>query len=495
MCRISDSSLARPPPQTMTFLSDSKIVAKALDRQIAEARAGAVPVLAQRPMTAIIEDLQLDRFARHGGLEGEALRRFIDHYLETIINLHQPGYMGHQVAVPHPAGALGALVDGLTNNPMAIYEMGPGAAAIEYFVINWMLKKIGWTPSPLEPGLQSDGAFSGGVLTHGGSLANLTALIAARTAVRPSAWHEGSHGDLAVMAPGNNHYSIERSVGILGVGTSNIYRVATDARGAMDPRSLPKTLARIRSDRKTPLALVANACSTAVGIYDQLRPIGEFCRDQDIWFHVDGAHGASALLSPHYRHLMDGVELASSLTWDAHKMLRTPSVCAALLVRDHRALDAAFHQEASYLFHDKEQPGFDFLHRAVECTKSGMGLRFYLALAALGEDGLTEYIEQQYRLAARAYEFLKGLGSVEVPIVPESNILCFRIPGPDARQLELRKRILAEGDFYITSTQFQSKRYLRLVFMNPDTTLDEVKRLMEQVQRFEAFPETPALGP
>jgi L-2,4-diaminobutyrate decarboxylase len=88
---------------------------------------------------------------------------------------------------------------------------------------------------------------------------------------------------------------------------------------------------------------------------------------------VDGAHGASALLSPDYRHLMDGVELASSLTWDAHKTMQTPSVCAAVLVRDHRAIGTAFDQAASYLFHGKEQPGFDFFHRAVECTKSALG--------------------------------------------------------------------------------------------------------------------------
>ena len=367
-------------------------------------------------MAAIIDDLQLDGFARHGGLQGEALARFMERYLKTIINLHQPGYMGHQVAVPHHAAALGALVDGLTNNPMAIYEMGPGAAAIEYFVINWMLEKVGWPPAPLEPDQQTLGAFGGGVLTHGGSLANLTALIAARTAVRPDAWRDGNPGDLALIAPANNHYSIERAVGILGLGTSNIYRVPTDARGAIEPGFLPQTLARVRADGKTPLALIANACSTAVGVYDPLRPIGEFCRDQGIWLHVDGAHGAAALLSPEYRHLMDGVELASSVTWDAHKMMRTSSVCAALLVRDHRAIDAALDQEASYLFHDKEQPGFDFLHRAVECTKSGMGLKFFLTLGALGEEGLARYVERQYGLAAQAYDYLKGLDWVETPV-------------------------------------------------------------------------------
>jgi L-2,4-diaminobutyrate decarboxylase len=475
----------------MTFLSDLEIVAEALDRYIAIAGTGARPVLAQRPLPAIIESLQLDRFARQGGLEGDALRQFTQRYLDTTINLHHPGYIGHQVAVPHHAAAFGALIDGFTNNPMAIYEMGPGAAAVEYFVVNWMLAKIGWTPSPLEPGQQPPGTYAGGVLTHGGSLANLTALIAARSAVRPEAWEQGDQADLAVMAPGNTHYSIERAVGILGLGTRNIYRVPTDARGAMDPGALSNTLARLRDDGKTPLALVASACSTAVGVYDPLRPIGEFCRDQDIWFHVDGAHGASALLSCEYRHLMDGVELASSMSWDAHKMMRTPSVCAGLLVRDHRTIDTAFSQEASYLFHDKEQPGFDFLHRSVECTKSAMGLRFYLVLATLGEQGLARYVERQYRLTAQAYDYLKQLDAIEIPVTPEANILCFRVRGSDARQLELRKRILAQGDFYITSTQFRSQRYLRLVFMNPDTSLDEVTRLMDQVRRFQADRQIP----
>jgi L-2,4-diaminobutyrate decarboxylase len=437
-------------------------------------------------MSAIIEDLELDRFARRGGLEGEALRRFTERYLGTIINLHQPGYMGHQVAVPHEAAGLGALIDALTNNPMVIYEMGPGAAAIEYFLLNWMLEKVGWTPSPLAADQRAGGDFGGGVLTHGGSLANLTALIAARSAARPQAWRAGTTRDLALLAPASNHYSIERAVGILGLGTDNIYRVPTDERGAMRPEALPRALERVRADGKTPLALVANACSTAVGIYDRLRPLGEFCRENGIWFHVDGAHGAAALLSADYRHLMDGVELASSLTWDAHKMMRTPSVCAALLVRDHRTIDSAFNQEASYLFHDKEQPGFDFLHRSIECTKSAMGLRFYLVLAALGEGGLAEYVERQYRLAAQAYEYLRGLEGIEIPVAPESNILCFRVAGSDARQLELRKRILAQGDFYITSTQFRGKRYLRLVFMNPDSGLDDVERLMDQVRRCEA---------
>jgi L-2,4-diaminobutyrate decarboxylase len=364
---------------------------------------------------------------------------------------------------------------------MAIYEMGPGAATIEAFVIDWMLGKIGWSPAPYPPDPDQETPGAGGVLTHGGSLANLTALIAARSGLRPETWRTGERGDLALMASETNHYSIERAVGILGIGTDHIYRIPCDERGAIDARALPATLERLRADGKTPLALVANACSTAVGVYDPLRAIGTFCQEQGIWFHVDGAHGASALLSTETRWHMDGVELASSVSWDAHKMMCTPALCAALLVRDHRRIDLAFTQEAPYLFHDKEQPGFDFLHRTVECTKSALGLRFFMVLAALGEQGLARYVERQCRLATEAHAYLTSVEGIEVPVVPESNILCFRLPGSDAHQLELRKRILAEGDFYITSTLFRGRRYLRLVFMNPDTGPNEVRRLTERL--------------
>jgi L-2,4-diaminobutyrate decarboxylase len=175
-------------------------------------------------------------------------------------------------------------------------------------------------------------------------------------------------------------------------------------------------------------------------------------------------------------------------------MMRTPSVCAAVLVRDHRTIDSAFSQQASYLFHDKEQPGFDFLHRAVECTKSAMGLRFFMVLAALGEQGLARHVEHQYRLAAEVHDYLKGLDGIEVAVTPESNIVCLRLPGTDAHQLALRDAILNSGDSYITSTEFQGRRWLRLVFMNPETTLDDVRRLVEQIRATEPLHLDSAVG-
>lgn len=470
----------------MSFLSDAEIVIKALNNYYQESVSGEKPVINQVPLEKIIADLELDSHVRTGGLSGESLSQFMTKYLSFTTRLHHPAFMAHQVAPPHHAGALASLTDGFTNNAMAIYEMGPGATSIEYFIINWLLEKAGWRPAPLKPQKHASQNFGGGILTHGGSLANITALVAARTRLVPDVWKNGNPNDLALLAPAECHYSVARAAGILGIGHNATYKLDVDNRGVIIPDRLPSAYRLMENDGKRAVALVANACSTGVGLYDPLQEIGEFCQERKLWLHVDGAHGASALLSDRHRKLLKGIELADSLTWDAHKLMRTPTLCAALLVRDHQSLDNAFEQEASYLFHEKEQPGFDFIHRTVECTKAGLGLKLFLVLAALGEQGIAQYIDRQCQLAADVYEYIRQVPDFECPIKPQSNILCFRIKGDDERQLALRDKLSTQGDFYLSATTFNGKRYLRLVFMNPNTGLDDIRRLVRELQNLAA---------
>lgn len=466
----------------MPFLPDAEIVIAALNEYFRESAAAEKPVIRQVPLGDLIRDLGLAASVKTGGLTDGRLSAFLNTYLASTTRLHHPSYLSHQVAVPHYAGALGALIDGFTNNPMAIYEMGPAAAAIEYFIINWMLEKVGWVPSPVGVQKKTEQEYFGaGVLTHGGSLANLTAMLAARQKIAPDAWERGNPWDLVLLAPAGCHYSIARCTGILGMGQNALYHIDTDERGAVIPDRLPAIYERLRNEGKRPMALVANACSTAVGIYDPLQEIGAFCREKAIWFHVDGAHGASALLSEKYRHLLKGVEMADSLTWDAHKLMRVPGLCAALLVHDHRNIDGVFEQEASYLFHEKEQPGFDFIHRTVECTKAGLGLKLFLVLAALGERGLAQYIERQIALTREAFDYVSRLPGFQCAVEPQSNILCFRVEGSDRLQLDIRDTLIAEGSFYLSTTVFNGKRYLRLSIMNPDTSLDTIKKLVQRI--------------
>ncbi|MBM3495598.1 MAG: diaminobutyrate decarboxylase [Armatimonadetes bacterium] len=454
-------------------------VAGALEAFIEVSRAADRPVLMLEPIGDLIERLDLARWARSGGLGGADLATFVERYLSACTALHHPGYMAHQVAVPNLTGALAGLVDAATNNAMTVYEMGPAPSAVEFFVINWMLDKVGWPPMALG----GDASTGGGVLTHGGSLANLTALIAARNHAVPGVWETGVTPGLALMAPATAHYSISRAAGILGIGQRGIVQLDVDSRGAVIADRLPDALARAAAMGLRPFALVANACSTPVGIYDPLAEIAAFCRSNDLWMHVDAAHGASALLAPTRRRLLDGLQDADSFVWDAHKMLQSPVLCAAVLVRDHRTLDQAFQQDASYLFHEKDQPGVDFGRRSFECSKSAIGLRCFLALAALGETRLAESVDRQCDLAQQAYELIAARPGFECAVRPESNIVCWRVEGDDALQMRVRAAILAEGRHYISSTMFAGKRWLRLVLLNPATDIEHIAALMDSAER------------
>ena len=469
----------------MSFESDARVAVEALSEFLAQSQAGQGPVLRQPPLAELAERLELGRWMSEGGLTGPSLADFLRRYLDASTRLHHPGYMAHQVAVPHPSGAIGSLVDGLTNNAMAIYEMGPAAAAIEFEIIRWMLEKVGFAPPPHPPASPTE-PCGGGVLVHGGSLANLTALAAARARADPRAWDDGPRRDLVVIAPAEAHYSIARAVGVLGLGQSALRAAPVDDDGRIVPDRLPAALRALLDEGKRPMAVVAAACSTGTGLYDPLAEVAAFCRANELWLHVDGAHGASALLSARLKARLDGIALADSVVWDAHKLLRTPTVCAAVLVRDSRDLDAAFREQASYLFHEKDEPGFDFIHRTVECTKAALGLRLFLVLAAEGEAGLARYVERQTELAQSAAALIARTPGLELAVAPEINIVCFRIAGSDERQLELRRRLLARGRHYVSTTTFRGRRWLRLALMSPSTQLSDVERLLEELAQLDA---------
>ncbi len=207
------------------------------------------------------------------------------------------------------------------------------------------------------------------------------------------------------------------------------------------------------------MAVVANACATATGLYDPLAEVGAFCRANGLWLHVDACHGASALLSPRYRQRLQGIEQADSIVWDAHKMLRTSSLCTAVLFRDARSFERAFHQEASYLFYGGQSEGVDLIARTVECTKAPLGLKLFLNLAWRGEQGLGEYVESRYALTREIYDLIRQRAGFECPFEPQSNILCFRYGDDDDRQVAIREHLLREGRFHLSSAVVGGRRY------------------------------------
>src|SRR4051812_31823051 len=313
---------------------------------VAASERGEGLAIANPPIAEVMADLDLRRRLREGGLDAESFGAFLADYLARTTRLHHPGALAHQVAVPDVPAALADLVHGVINNPMAIYEMGAAAATIEVAILEWMIEKLGW-----------EVRRAGGVLTHGGSLANLTAVLAARARAAPDAWTRGVAGDLARLTPASAHYSIKRAAAILGLGEDAVVTLETDALERIRPDRLDDALERCRAAGRRPMALVAAACPASTGLHDDLVAIGGVPRERGARVHGDAAHGASALLSEPHAALLAGIEHADSAVWDAHKMLRTSSLSAAVLVRRAQDIDGAFHQDASYLFYETEREG------------------------------------------------------------------------------------------------------------------------------------------
>ena len=449
------------------------ITVAALAGYVRESQAGEGPAVSAPPPAEVHEALDLQRLLREGGLDIGGFEVWLKALLAHTTRLHHPGEMAHQVAAPDMPAALADLVHGAANQPTSIWEMGAATLAVEAAVIDWMAQRVGW------------GAGAGGVLTHGGSLANLTALLAARAAASPEAWRDGVKPGLAVLAPTSAHYSVKRSVAMLGLGERAMVPLEVDELERIVPERLEAALERANADGLRPMALVAAACATSTGLHDDLEAVGRFCREHGIWFHVDAAHGASALLSPRHRDRLRGVELADSVIWDAHKMLRTSSVCAAVLLREAERLDAAFQQQAAYLFYDGEgsAQGPSLLGRQVECTKAPLGLKVFLNLAFRGERGLGDYVAAQYDKTSRFYHLIEAREGFECLCRPESNILCFRYGTDPARQVELRDRLLSEGRFHLSSTEVHGERWLRMSVMAPATDEATIEALLDAIER------------
>ena len=293
-----------------------KAILPRLKSYVEESQKGKNDVLHQPLASNLSKSLDLNRWIKEGGLTSLNVDDFLEPYLKFSQHMHSPKYIGHQVSSSHMASGIADFIHGAINNPMAIYEMGPSASVVERTIVNWMLKKAGWFVHDDVSNFESDPLNGSGVLTHGGSMANLTALLAARASISPEAWDYGNPQNLVILGSDVSHYSIARAVSIMGLGKKNFIGIPTTDLEVIRPDKVYQAYKSVKDKGQKVMALVANACATSTGLYDPVEELGQFCEEYKIWFHVDGAHGASALLVEDEHHFMKGLDKADSLIWD-----------------------------------------------------------------------------------------------------------------------------------------------------------------------------------
>ncbi|MEM8523876.1 MAG: aminotransferase class I/II-fold pyridoxal phosphate-dependent enzyme [Bacteroidota bacterium] len=406
--------------------------------------------------------------------EGFDLAVFTEQILEQSLHLHHPKCIGHQVGVSAPITVLMSLVSSLLNNGMAIYEVGQAATVIEQLVIQKIVSRFGF------------GENTGGVLTSGGTLGNLTALITARNVkAKGEVWRNGQQQQFGVMVSEEAHYCVDRAVKTMGWGEQGAIKVPVNQQFKMEIELLPDLLTKAKAQNIQVVAVVGSACSTSTGSFDDLTAIADFCEENDLWFHVDGAHGGAAIFSDKYRHLLKGIDRADSVIMDFHKMLLTPALTTGLFYKNAQHSYQTFAQKAHYLWSNSEsEEWYNLGKRTYECTKLMMSLKLYALLKTHGFELWEKYTERAFDLGQQFAELIKNTPDFELAIQPNCNIVCFRyLGGDDLNRLneKIRYQLLEEGEFYIVKTQLQNKTYLRTTLMSPFTTIEHLRLLLERI--------------
>jgi L-2,4-diaminobutyrate decarboxylase len=402
--------------------------------------------------------------------------------LEQMIHLHHPHYVGHQKAPPVPDAVLGELFGAFTDLGMGIYEQGTTGVVLERLISEIIAAKIGYDPNS-----------SSGFLTSGGTLGNLTALLCARAVkIKTDVWQHGYQGkQFAFMVSEEAHYSVDRAIRVMGMGAAGLIKIPVDKHYRMDTEQLSAALKKARSENIEVIGVIANACTTSVGSHDDLEAIGTFCEANQLWMHVDAAHGGALLFSKKYRKYLNGIERADSVIFDFHKMLLTPSLVTAVLFKNGQHSYQTFAQRAAYLW-DNQESGewYNLAKRTFELTKTTMSFRVYALLRNGGEQLFNTYLERQYDLSRSFARIIDQLEHFEMPVAaPESNIVCFRYrpPGMSAEEVDkinirIRETIVAEGQFFLVQTRLKGHLYLRVTLINPFTTQKHLRTLLDKIQ-------------
>jgi len=319
-------------------------------------------------------------------------------------------------------------------------------------------------------------------------MANITALTAARDCKLTD---ENLHLGVAYVSE-QTHSSVAKGLRIIGISDSRIRKLPVNSEFQMDTDRLQEAISADKEKGLIPFVVIGTAGTTNTGSIDPLETIAEICRDNNLWFHIDGAYGASVLLSPKYRHLLKGTELADSISWDAHKWLFQTYGCAMVLVKDIRHLFHSFHVNPEYL---KDVEG-DLEHIntwdiGMELTRPARGLKLWLTLQVLGTRLIGSAIEHGFQLAEWAQEALSELDNWEIVSKAQLAMINFRYTADDLtdEQTDLlnekvSEKIVESGYAAVFTTVLNGKKVLRICALHPETTRDDMRTTIQLLDTY-----------
>ena len=404
-----------------------------------------------------------------------------EHILSNVMEVDHPRFFGF---VPGPNNFVGVLGDMLAsgfNVFSGTWVSGAAAAQTELVVVDWLADLCGLPDA------------AGGLFTSGGSMANVTALAAARHAVL----HDETEGAVAYCSD-QTHTSVDRALRLLGFGADQLRRVPSDDQYRMDRDALSHAIRADRAQGRRPFCIIANAGTTNTGAVDPLPALADLADEQDLWLHVDGAYGAAAVMCERGRDRLAGLDRADSLSMDPHKWLFQPFEIGGVLVRDRRHLRRAFQVHAEYLEDAVgEADEVNFSDYGIQLTRSFRALKLWMTLKVYGRRRMAGAVQRGFERADEAEALFRARDEWEVVTPSQMGIVSFRcVPEGwteaevDALNRRLGPAISEEGTAMVTKTTLDGRPVLRFCPINPRTTPADIEQV---VQRLDDLRRSPSL--
>ena len=411
----------------------------------------------------------------HGRDPVTVLEQAVRDVLPIAARVDHPRFFAFVPSAPTWPGVVADYLAAGFNTFQGTWLGSGGPSQVELVVIDWIRQWVGYPES------------AGGLFTSGGSAAILDALVAARE-------HAGAPERPAIFLSDQTHSAIERAARIIGVRREGIVVIPSDGDYRLNPAALAKAVGKSQRESFTPIAVCANAGTTNTGAIDPLPAIADYCADQKIWLHVDGAYGGFAVLCERGKRLLAGLERADSISLDAHKWLYQPFEAGCVMVRDVTTLVRAFSVNPDYL--QDTRIGLEhvnFADRGYQLTRSFRALKVWMSIQTFGLARFRSAIERTIGLAEEAGDLVRATPGLELLSPSSLGVLCFRYRPEGAswtaERLDrlneaIQARVIGSERAMISSTRLRGAYSLRFCVMSHQTVWNDVRETIELIVAF-----------
>jgi glutamate/tyrosine decarboxylase-like PLP-dependent enzyme len=422
------------------------------------------------PLDSPKAEAELQRLAgqtiSESGMGGSAaLELFSEVLAPSTISTDHPGYLSFIPSAPTEASKLFDLIVSASAIYGGSWMEGAGAVYAENQVIEWLVRETGLPKS------------AGGVFVQGGTVGNLSALVAARFNAEKNGGRKSNRW--AFICSSEAHSSLKTAARVMDV---DIIAAKVNAEGQLTGEAVEQALSNAKD--VDVFAIVATSGTTNFGIVDRLDEVGQVAKQNQIWFHVDGAYGLAGILAPSTRKLFDGVELADSFIVDPHKWLFAPFDACALVYRDPEIARLAHTQHGEYLETLTESGEWNPSDYAINLTRRPRGLPLWFSLATHGVAAYREAVETNCQLAREAAELIRQREDLELVREPMLSVVVFTKKNwKQADYDRWSAKLLEDQIAFVVPSSHGGKPNLRFAIVNPTTTIDTIREILDRIAR------------